>query len=93
MAVPSLILFADAGAGFDWEFSALILGLVVLIAMGVGVTLKLRAQARSGDEPKMPEHSLVHYQKLLEQGLIDAQEYRRICVALGRQPKTPPTKS
>ena len=93
MAVPTLFAIENALAGFDWEFSALILGLVILIAFGVGVTFKLRAQARSSDEPQKPAQSLVHYQKLLEQGLIDAQEYKRICVALGSQPKTPPAKS
>lgn len=104
MAVLALIAFAEndivaparavqARAGFDWELLALITGLVVLIGIGVSVTLRLREQARSDDLPKMPEHSLAHYQDLLKRGLIDAQEFDRIRIALSQKPKTPPTKS
>lgn len=91
--LPAVMLFAEARPSFDFEFMALIVGLFLLIAIGVVVTLKLRAQAKSVDSPVLPTQNLAHYQKLLDDGLIDAHEYRQIVATLGQQPRTPPAKS
>jgi hypothetical protein len=95
MAVPAPVAFAEFDVAvpdrhwFDLELAGLILGLFVLIATGAVVALRSRSWTKPDVAAPPPEHSLAHYQDLLEQGLLDRAEFERIRARM--QPPAPPS--
>lgn len=95
MTVWAFVAFAqlDVAPRRAWlALDLVILGvaLLALIAVGAAIALKTRALARSDDEPP-PEHSLVYYQDLLDRGLLDPEEFKRIRAQFAAKPPARPT--
>ena len=89
MAVSASLAFL-APAAIDPELLAYSAGLFVLVGVGIWLAMKLRSTVRRDDAP---EHSLAHYQKLFDEGLLDAQEFERIRALIRKRPPSPPTTS
>jgi hypothetical protein len=95
MAMPFLFAFQDPvepprRAWLNIELFLWGTLLMVLLAAGTIIAWKLRAWVVADEREPTPEHSLEHYQELLEQGLIDPAEFERIRARFGDPPAPPP---
>ena len=74
----------------DWASALEVIGTVAALAaaitLGIVVFVRVRNRWRQLAEEPIPEAPIETYQQMLDAGLIDAQEFKRIVAQVGNRP-------
>jgi len=89
-AVPAP-MFADVfDLAIDWELAALATALIALVGLGTAAIVRVRRWWQQPSQDPV-EEQLETYRTMLDEGLIDPEEFRRIQGRLeGTDPPAPP---
>lgn len=91
MRTPARSLWAQ---GFDWELLLLGAVLLAVIFAGFWVVLRVRGWQKDQEAERItPQQQLEHYRNLLEDGLLEPQEFEKLKTKLGAGPdRLPPSR-
>jgi hypothetical protein len=87
-------LFGQFGR-LEWELALPIGATLGAIALGFWVIYRVKRWREElvQDEPGAPKELLDHYQQMVDDGLLDPQEFAKIKAQMDKQPNTPPNES
>jgi hypothetical protein len=76
-----------------WEFSLPIGATIAAVALGCWVIyrVKLWREELAQETPLSPQELIDHYQKMMDDGLLDPQEFAQIKANMAKQPASAPT--
>lgn len=88
---PVLALRALWAEGFDLELALMGAGLLVLIFAGFWVVMRVRDYQKEEQADRLsPQQLLEQYRDMLDQGLLEPQEFEKLQKQLGVRASLPP---
>jgi hypothetical protein len=89
-----LVLVGQVGRFLRWDFCLSVGGLIGVIGLGVWAWLWVkRWRTEVAEEAsRSPAQQLEHYQKMMDDGLLDPEEFARVKARLEGAPPPPDTR-